>query len=234
MTAADWAALGLTLKLASLSTVLLLLIGAPIAWWLARSRHRSVPWVEAVVSLPLVLPPTVLGFYLLIFLGPHGALGGFLEALGGAHLAFTFSGLVIGSVLYSLPFAVQPLRLGFAELAPESLEAAMLLGATRWQMLWRVVVPACRRALATAVTMSFAHTVGEFGVILMIGGNIPGETRVLSIALYQAVELADYDHAHRLAWVLLGFAVGVMVLIGQINRRRPWAAAPRRLHSAKG
>ncbi|MBU1306308.1 MAG: molybdate ABC transporter permease subunit, partial [Alphaproteobacteria bacterium] len=176
-----WIPVRLTLALAALNTVILLLVGTPIAWWLARSQSRWRELVGAVVSMPLVLPPTVLGFYLLIALGPNGP-GGWIAGLwGGRTLAFSFTGLVIGSIFYSLPFMVQPLRNGFAAIGDDALEAAATLGASGWQRFWRVAVPLARPGYITGAVMTFAHTVGEFGVVLMIGGNIPGKTQVASV-----------------------------------------------------
>ena len=207
-----------------MTTILLLFVGTPIAWWLARSR---APWrdgVAAVVSLPLVLPPTVLGFYLLIALGPNGP-GGWVAGLWGARtLAFSFEGLVIGSIFYSLPFMVQPLRASFEAVGEDTLEAAASLGARPWQRFIRVALPISRAGFLSGSVLSFAHTVGEFGAILMIGGNIPGETRVLSIALYQLVEQLEWDKAHALAAGLVAFALIVITSMLLFERRlRPEA-----------
>lgn len=214
----DWVALGTTLKLATLTTLVLLVLGTPIAWWLAHSRWRHKGWVEAVVALPLVLPPTVLGFYLLILLGPHGPVGRLAEALGGRPLAFTFTGLVIGSTLYSMPFVVHPLRNAFAAIGRGPLEAAATLRASPWDRFWTVAVPLARPGFLTAAVLGFAHTVGEFGVVLMIGGNIPGETQVLSIAIYDHVEALNYGAAHRLAGGLL--LVSFLLLVGVYRMSR--------------
>jgi molybdate transport system permease protein len=222
-----WPAIRLTLSLATVNTILLLVIGTPIGWWLARSQSRWREIVGALVSMPLVLPPTVLGFYLLLALGPHGP-GGWLASLwGGRTLAFSFTGLVIGSILYSLPFMVQPLRNGFASIGTEALEAAATLGATPWQRFWRVAVPLARPAYLTGAVMTFAHTVGEFGVVLMIGGNIPGETKVIAIALYDYVERLDWAQAHILALGMIVFAFAVTAVTLSIDRRvnGPWPHA---------
>ena len=211
---ADLAALRVTLQLAGLTTVLLLVLGTPLAWWLARSRWRFKFLVEAVVALPLVLPPTVLGFYLLLALGPHGPVGSALEALGGRPLAFTFTGLVVGSVFYSLPFVVQPLQGAFASVGRRPLEVAATLRASPIDRFFTVAVP-----LASPAVLGFAHTVGEFGVVLMIGGNIPGRTQVLSIAIYDHVESLEYGHAHFLSGGLLILAFLLLVAVYALNRR---------------
>ena len=219
MTDADLAALWITLKLAGTTTAILLVLGTPLAWWLARTRVRFKPLLEAVVALPLVLPPTVLGFYLLITLGPHGPVGGTLEALGGRPLAFTFTGLVIGSVFYSLPFVVQPLQDAFAGVGARTLEAAATLRASPLDRFFTVAVPLARPGFLTAAVLGFAHTVGEFGVVLMIGGNIPGETQVLSIAIYDHVEALEYGHAHWLAGGLLLLSFLMLLAVYTLNRR---------------
>ena len=216
---ADLQSLLLSLKLAALATLILLVLGAPLAWWLAFSRRRWKPVVEAVVALPLVLPPTVLGFYLLIAMGSHGFLGRGWMALTGEPLAFTFSGLVIASVLYSLPFVVQPLQGAFESMGRPLLEAAWTLGSPPWKTLLNTVLPLCRHGFLTAAVLSFAHTIGEFGVVLMVGGNIPGETRVVSIAIYDQVESLAYGQAHRLSLLLLGFSFLILLLVYWKNRR---------------
>ncbi|HHC73330.1 MAG TPA: molybdate ABC transporter permease subunit [Thiotrichales bacterium] len=223
LSGADLAALQVTLRLALITTLILLLLGTPLAWWLARSRAWFRPVVEAVVALPLVLPPTVLGFYLLILLGPEGALGGLVTALGGRPLAFTFSGLVIGSVLYSLPFVVQPLQTAFSTLDRRLLEASATLRAPPFDRFVSVVVPLSRSGFITAAVLGFAHTVGEFGVVLMIGGNIPGETQVLSIAIYDHVEALEYTSAHWLAGGLLLLSFLLLLTVYLVNRR--WSVA---------
>jgi len=214
-----WPAISLTLALASVVTLILLILGTPIAWWLARS---VAPWKEAVaavVALPLVLPPTVLGFYLLIALGPNGP-GGALAGLWGARtLAFSFPGLIIGSVLFSLPFMVQPLRNAFEAVSDDALEAAATLGSSRWQTFWRIEVPLARAGYLTGAVLTFAHTIGEFGVVLMIGGNIPGRTKVLSIAIYDYVERLEWGNAHILALGMVVFAFVTITLTMLIDRR---------------
>ncbi|MEA3245586.1 MAG: molybdate ABC transporter permease subunit [Gemmatimonadota bacterium] len=219
MTPDDVRALAVTGALALTTTVLLLLGGTPLAWWLARSRNRVRPAVEALVALPLVLPPTVLGFYLLVLLGPNGAVGSAWEAMGGPRLVFSFPGLVVGSMLYSLPFVVQPLQTAFAAVPERLLEAATLLRAGRRDRFLTVVLPLSRRGVLTAIVLGFAHTVGEFGVVLMIGGNIPGRTQVLSIALYNHVERLEYGAAHVLAAGLLAFSFVVLFAVYAFNRR---------------
>jgi molybdate transport system permease protein len=219
MSAADWMALSTTLKLAAVTTLVLLIVGTPIAWWLARTKNRVAVVVEAVVALPLVLPPTVLGFYMLVALGPNGFIGGTLQALGWHHLAFTFAGLVVASTLYSLPFMVQPLKDAFAAVGSRMTEAAATLRASPWDSFFSVVLPLSRRGLLTATTLTFAHTVGEFGVVLMVGGNIPGETRVLSIAIYDHAEAMDYASAHVLAGGLLVASFLLLFMVYFLNRR---------------
>ncbi|HEY9011701.1 MAG TPA: molybdate ABC transporter permease subunit [Devosia sp.] len=212
-------AVALTLTLASVVTAILLVLGTPIAWWLARSR---APWKEAVaavVALPLVLPPTVLGFYLLIALGPNGP-GGVVASLWGARtLAFSFPGLVIGSVIFSLPFMVQPLRNAFEAIGEDPLEAAATLGADVWQTFWRVELPLARAGYLTGAVLAFAHTIGEFGVVLMIGGNIPGQTKVLSIAIYDYVERLEWGSAHLLSLGMVVFAFVAITATMLIDRR---------------
>ncbi|OWY39813.1 molybdenum ABC transporter permease subunit [Xenophilus sp. AP218F] len=220
MSTTQWAAIDLTLRLAAISTLLLLLICIPLAWWLARTRSRFKPLLEAAATLPLVLPPTVLGFYLLVAFGPHGPIGELTQALGLPGLAFTFQGLVIASVLYSLPFVLQPLIASFGNVRREEIESAMLLGASRWQRLTRVILPSCRAGVLAAASMGFAHTVGEFGVVLMIGGNIEGETRMISIELYNQVEQANYAEAHQLALLLVIFAFATLALVYWLNARQ--------------
>ena len=220
LTLADiWSPILLTASLAGVTTILLLLIGTPVAWWLARTR---VPWREpiaALVALPLVLPPTVIGFYLLIAMGPNGP-GGALAGLWGARtLAFSFGGLVVGSIFYSLPFMVQPIRLAFESIGEDHLEAAATLGASRWQAFWRVAAPLARSGFFTGLILTFAHTVGEFGVVLMIGGNIPGQTKVLSIAIYDLVEHGDWNGAHWVSAGMVIFAFAVVTLTLLLDRR---------------
>ncbi|MFP5383482.1 MAG: molybdate ABC transporter permease subunit [Gammaproteobacteria bacterium] len=219
MSTADWLALKTTLELSAITTLVLLLLGTPLAWWLARTRSRAAVAVEAVVALPLVLPPTVLGFYMLVALGPHGPVGGTLESLGLHHLAFTFAGLVVASTLYSLPFMVQPLKDAFAGVGRRMTDAAATLRAGPLDTFLNVVVPLSRRGFLTAITLTFAHTVGEFGVVLMVGGNIPGETRVLSIAIYDHAESMDYASAHVLAGGLLAASFLLLLTVYALNRR---------------
>ncbi|WEK04777.1 MAG: molybdate ABC transporter permease subunit [Candidatus Devosia phytovorans] len=214
-----WTPVSLTLTLAGINTLILLLLGTPIAWWLARSRSRFREVVGAVVAMPLVLPPTVLGFYLLLALGPYGP-GGWIAGLwGGRTLAFSFTGLIIGSFFYSLPFMVQPLRNGFMAIGDDALEAATSLGASDWQRFWRVAVPLARPGYITGAVMTFAHTVGEFGVVLMIGGNIPGQTKVIAIALYDYVERLQWGEAHVVALGMVIFAFVVIAVTLSIDRR---------------
>lgn len=219
MSDADWLALKTTLALSSLTTLVLLFIGIPLAWWLARTRSRFAVVIEAVVALPLVLPPTVLGFYMLIALGPNGIVGQTLTSLGLHHLAFTFTGLVLASTLYSMPFMVQPLKDAFAAVGSRMTEAAATLRASAWDRFFSVVLPLSRRGLLTAITLTFAHTVGEFGVVLMVGGNIPGQTRVLSIAIYDHAEAMEYGSAHLLAGGLLAASFFMLLTIYALNRR---------------
>jgi molybdate transport system permease protein len=219
----DLTALGLTLKLAAVSTAVLLVVGTPLAWWLAMTRRRARPVVDALVSLPQDLPPTVLGIYRLLVLGPDGPLGRLMAAAGGRPLAFTFAGLVIGSVIYSLPFVVQPIRDAFSSIGPRPLEAAATLGATPRDRFFSVAVPLARRGFFTAATLGFAHTLGEFGVVLMIGGNIPGRTQVLSIAIYDHVEALDYGRAHVLSGALLIISFTLLLTVHLVSRRFPGA-----------
>jgi molybdate transport system permease protein len=194
-------------------------LGTPFAWWLARTRTRARPGIEAAIALPLVLPPTVLGFYLLVLLGPAGPVGGVWEGLGGARLVFSFPGLVIGSALYSLPFVVQPLQNAFAAVPERLLDVAATLRATPWDRFRSVVLPLARPGFLTAATLGFAHTVGEFGVVLMIGGNIPGRTEVLSVALFNRVEALRYGEAHTIAISLLLFSFVALFVVYALNRR---------------
>ena len=215
----DLSALIVTLKLASVSTLILLIIGTPLAWWLANSKWKLKVLVEALIALPLILPPTVLGFYLLISLGPNGPIGGAMQWLGAQPLAFTFAGLVIGSVIYSMPFVVQPLQNAFAAIGARPMEVAATLRAAPVDRFFTVVVPLARTGFVTAAVLGFAHTVGEFGVVLMIGGNIPGETQVLSIAIYDHVEALEYGNAHWLAGGLLLASFIMLVVVYSLNRR---------------
>ena len=206
MTAADFQAVWLTALLAGTTTLLLMPLATPLAWWLVRSSSPARSVVEAVVALPLVLPPTVLGFYLLVILNPTAPVGAFWVSITGQSLTFSFSGLVLASILYSLPFMVQPLATAFRSVSQETLEAAATLGASPRDQLISVVLPAAKRGFLTGSVLTFAHTVGEFGVVLMMGGNIPGETRVLSIAIYEHVETLNYAAAHAMALGLLVFS----------------------------
>jgi molybdate transport system permease protein len=216
---ADAQAIWLTLQLAGTTTVLLLLIGTPIAWWLARTRSWMKQPIGAIVTLPLVLPPTVLGFYLLVLLGPQGPGGRLTESLGLGTLPFTFQGLVAASVIASLPFVVQPIQNAFEAMGPRPLEVAASLRASRWDAFFTVAVPLARPGFLTAAVLGFAHTVGEFGVVLMMGGNIPGETKVLSVAIYDYVETLEYAHAHVLAGGMVGFSFLVLLSLHLINKR---------------
>jgi len=218
----DWQPVYLTIKLAGLTTLLLLLIGTPLAWWLARSTAWYKQAVASVVALPLVLPPTVIGFYLLLLLGPNGPVGKITQSLGMGVLPFTFGGLLVASVFYSMPFVVQPLQNAFESVGKRPLEVAATLRASPLDTFFSVVVPLARPGFLTAAVLGFAHTVGEFGVVLMIGGNIPGETRVLSVAIYDHVETLDYTQAHILSAGLIGFAFLVLLTLyivnGKLNR----------------
>ncbi len=219
LSASDLTALGLTLRLALVSTLILLVMGTPLAWWLARTRWRYKFLLEAVVALPLVLPPTVLGFYLLVVLGSRGPLGSLMEWLGGRSLAFTFTGLVIGSVIYSMPFVVQPLQNAFSAVGRRPLEVAATLGASPLDRFFTVALPLAKPGFFTAAVLGFAHTVGEFGVVLMIGGNIPGKTQVVSIALYDHVEALQYGQAYALSAILLIISFALLVAVYALNRR---------------
>ncbi|HRH14962.1 MAG TPA: molybdate ABC transporter permease subunit [Azonexus sp.] len=223
MNSADLAAVWLTLKLATVVTFLLLLVGTPIAWWLARTRSRLKGVVGAVVALPLVLPPTVIGFYLLIAMGPTGVLGRLTEALGLGLLPFTFPGLVIASVFYSLPFVVQPIQNAFEGIGERPLEVAATLRASPWDAFWSVAVPLARPGFISGAILGFAHTIGEFGVVLMIGGNIPDRTRVVSVQIYDHVEALEYTQAHWLSGGMMLFSFVVLLVLYTLNptRRKP-------------
>ena len=220
----DTTAIVLTLKLASVTTVLLLLIATPLAWWLTHTHARLRAAVTALVSLPLVLPPTVLGFYLLVLLGPQGAVGQWMQQFGMSTLPFTFGGLLVGSVIFSLPFAVQPIANAFAAIGTRPLEVAATLRASPWDRFASVAVPLARPGFITAAVLTFAHTVGEFGVVLMLGGNIPGETRVLSVAIYDHVEALEYADAHLLAAGLVVFSFLVLLMLGRYSGH--WQRTP--------
>ncbi|WP_095153793.1 molybdate ABC transporter permease subunit [Pseudomonas sp. Irchel 3E13] len=222
--ASDLGAIWLTLKLASLTTLILLLIGTPIAWWLARTRSWLRGPVGAVVALPLVLPPTVIGFYLLLTLGPHGLVGQTTETLGLGTVVFSFTGLVIGSVVYSMPFVVQPLQNAFTAIGDRPLEVAATLRASPWDTFFSVVLPLAKPGFITASILGFAHTVGEFGVVLMIGGNIPDKTRVVSVQIYDHVEAMEYAQAHWLAGAMLVFSFLVLLaLYGSRGGKSAWS-----------
>ena len=218
LTDLDIAAITVTVKLAFISTTILIVIGTPLAWWLSQTKFKFKVIFEAIIALPLILPPTVLGFYLLITLGSNSPLGALLESYGGSSIAFSFSGLVIGSVIYSLPFVVQPLQNSFSAVKRQSLEVASTLGASQLDRFFTVAVPLARSGFVTAAVLGFAHTVGEFGVVLMIGGNIPGETGVLSIAIYDHVEAMDYAQAHLLAGGLLLTSFVMLIFVYLFNR----------------
>ncbi|NOQ90717.1 MAG: molybdate ABC transporter permease subunit [Gammaproteobacteria bacterium] len=215
----DLAPLLLTAKLAGLTTLILLVIGTPVAWWLANTKLKIKPLVEAVVALPIVLPPTVLGFYLLVLLSPQSTIGGWWFELTGQALTFSFSGLVIASVIYSFPFVVQPIQNAFESVGRDMMEAAYTLGAKPLDAFFSVAVPLAKRGFLTGAVLGFAHTLGEFGVVLMVGGNIPGETRVVSIAIYDHVESLEYAQAHVLAAILLAFAFTAILLMYVVNHR---------------
>lgn len=215
-------ALTLTLRLAVIVSVILLLVGIPLAYWLAFSQRRWKFLVEAIVSMPIVLPPTVLGFYVLVAVGPFTSVGRWYHAFTGHNLAFTFEGLVLGSVLYSLPFAVQPIATSFAAIDRKLLDASALLGASRWRTFWRIVLPLGLPGVLTGVVLSFAHTLGEFGVVLMIGGNIPGATQTISILIYDQVQSLDYAAANRTALILLLLCFSMLAILYGLRRRSGW------------
>ncbi|NBX54054.1 MAG: molybdate ABC transporter permease subunit [Betaproteobacteria bacterium] len=223
--AAAWSALVLTLQLASVTTVLLLCLATPLAWWLSQTTSRWRAPILAFVTLPLVLPPTVLGFYLLVAMGPQGWLGQWTQAMGWGLLSFTFKGLVLGSMVYSLPFAVQPLQHAFEVMGRRPMEVAATLGARPLDAFFSVALPLARSGLITAAILTFAHTVGEFGVILMIGGNVPGQTRVLSTEIYGHVEAMEYAQAHALAAGMLVFSFAVLYGLAAVKRRWPGVGA---------
>lgn len=221
----NWQAFWLTLRLAAVVSAVLLLVGLPIAYWIAFSRWRWKFLVEAVVALPIVLPPTVLGFYVLVALGPHSPIGRWWISLTGHTLAFTFSGLVIGSILYSLPFAVQPFAASFAGVERKLISASATLGASPVRTFWRVIAPLSASGLVTGTALSFAHTMGEFGVVLMVGGNIPGVTRTVSIDIYDQVQASNYAAANQTSLLLLVFCFAVLAAVYSLNRRA-WAIGP--------
>jgi len=219
LTDSDLQAIWLTLQVASLTTMILAVIGTPLAWWLARTRSRLKVVLTALVAMPIVLPPSVLGFYLLVLMGPNGPVGQWTQALGMGLLPFSFSGLVVASVLYSLPFMVQPVHNAMEAMGNRPLEVAASLRASPVDAFFHVVLPLCRPGLVTGCIMSFAHTVGEFGVVLMVGGNIPGETRMISVQIYDHVEALEYADAHRLAAVMLLFSFAVLLALHLYNAR---------------
>jgi molybdate transport system permease protein len=220
MSEADLSAIWLTLKLATVVTVVLLIVGTPVAWWLARTRSPFKGVIGAVVALPLVLPPTVLGFYLLLVMGPNGPIGQFTQWLGIGLLPFTFTGLVIGSVFYSLPFVVQPIQNAFEAIGERPLEVAATLRASPWDTFWSVAVPLAKPGFLSGAILGFAHTVGEFGIVLMIGGNIPEKTRVVSVQIYDHVEALNYGQAHWLAGGMLLFSFVVLLALYTFNPSR--------------
>ncbi len=215
-----WQAIGLTLRLAAVSSLILLVIGVPLAHWLNTSRLRGVVFLETLVSLPIVLPPTVIGFYLLMLMSPQQPVGAAWSAVFGQPLPFSFTGLVIGSVIYSLPFAVQPFQSAFRAVKPELLQSGLALGLSARQCFWYIVLPLSRHGILTGVSLSFAHTMGEFGVVLMLGGNIPGQTRVASIALYDEAQKLNYATAHAYALILLLISFALLVGIALLQRRQ--------------
>ncbi|MDM8559057.1 molybdate ABC transporter permease subunit [Candidatus Parabeggiatoa sp. HSG14] len=218
-TTINWTPIWITLRLATVTTFVLLLLGTPLAWWLAHTKCWCKSIIEAIVSLPLVLPPTVLGFYLLIVLGPEGFIGNLWQSLTGGYLTFTFSGLVIGSVIFSLPFTIHPLQNAFVAMGQRPLEVAATLGATPLDRFFTVAIPLARPGFLTATILTFAHTVGEFGVVLMIGGNIPDRTQVLSVAVYEYVEMQEFQAAHILSAGILLFSFIILVTLYSINKR---------------
>ena len=226
LTASDLQAIVLTLQVATLTTAILAVIGTPLAWWLARTRSGLKSVLTALVAIPIVLPPSVLGFYLLVLMGPNGPVGQWTQALGIGLLPFSFSGLVVASVLYSLPFMVQPVLNAMEAMGSRPLEVAASLRASPVDTFFRVVLPLCRPGLVTGCIMSFAHTVGEFGVVLMVGGNIPGETRMVSVQIYDHVEALEYADAHRLAAVMLLFSFAVLLVLHLYNARHAARGRP--------
>ncbi|MGA8147989.1 MAG: molybdate ABC transporter permease subunit [Gallionellaceae bacterium] len=215
----DWQPILLTFKLASITTFILCLIGIPFSYWLSQTKMRFKPVVETLVSMPLVLPPSVLGFYLLLAFSPTHWFGGWVEHIAGLKLAFTFQGLVLASVIFSFPFLVHPVQSGFQNLAPSLSEAAYTLGKSRWQTFLQVLLPNIKPQLLAGVVLAFAHTIGEFGVVLMIGGNMPGQTRVASIAIYDEVEALNYDTANFYALVLFGVCFIILLMVYLLNKK---------------
>ena len=227
MNAIDFGPVWLSVNLAAITVVILILLATPLAWWLARTNSRLRAFVAAVVAVPLVLPPTVLGFYLLLLLGPGGAIGAFWLSMTDSTQTFSFAGLVIASVIYSLPFAVQTLQTAFESVGRSQVEAAATLGLNPWQTFFRVVVPLAKQGYVSAAALSFAHTLGEFGVVLMVGGNIPGETRVISIAIFEDVETLNYFEAHVLSAGLLIFALIILIGLFATNAGHPLRSGTR-------
>ena len=215
----------LSLELAAITTLVLIVLATPLAWWIARTKSPLRAPVTALVTLPLVLPPSVLGFYILVALGPHGPLGQLTQSLGLGLLTFTFPGLVVGSIIYSLPFAVQPLQAAFESIGPRPMEVAATLGARPLDAFFSVIVPLARPGFFTAIVLTFAHTIGEFGVVLMIGGNIPGKTQVVSTEIYTFVEAMEYDKAHLLAGGMLVYSFAVLLVVAWLNRKGRASAA---------
>ena len=221
MNESDLTAIRITLELALITTSILLAFCLPYAWWLSRTRFILKPVLEAITALPLVLPPTVLGFYFLLFLNPNSFLGGSIFELTGTHLTFSFAGLVVASIIYSLPFMVQPLQVAFSNIGREQLDTAASLGLNRLSQFFWIAIPQSTRGIFSAIVLTFAHTIGEFGVVLMVGGNIPGETKVVSIAIYEHVEVISYSDAHLLALVLLVFSFVTLSAVYIVNRSLP-------------
>lgn len=220
MDATNWAVLGLTLKLAGIVTCVLMVITTPLAWWLSQTHSRLKSPVSALVSLPLVLPPTVLGFYLLLLMGPHGPVGQLTSWLGIGRFPFTFTGIVIGCVIHSLPFVLQPIQNAFSSIGKRPLEVAATLRMPPWRAFWQVALPMARPGFFSAAILGFCHSIGEFGVVLMIGGNMPGATRVMSVAIYNHVEALEYGKANQLAAVLVGFSFIALLITYMVNGRR--------------
>jgi molybdate transport system permease protein len=210
----------LSFKLAALTTLILFFIALPLAWWLSQTRAKGKPFIEALTALPIVLPPSVLGFYILVALSPDSPVGAFVESLFGVKLVFTFAGLVVASCFYSLPFMVQPLQNGFESLNRHMIEASYLAGKSTAETLWRVALPNIKPALMTALIITFAHTVGEFGVVLMVGGSIPNETKVASVAIYEMVEVMEYGKAHVYAAIMLGLSFAVLLGVYMFNHKQ--------------
>jgi molybdate transport system permease protein len=216
----EWAPFLLSFKLAGLTTLILFFLSLPFAWWLSQTKTKMKPLLEAITALPIVLPPSVLGFYLLVVLSPNSALGEFFESYLGVKLVFSFTGLVVASSFYSLPFMVQPLQNGFETLNAHMLEASYLAGKSKLQTLWYIALPNIKPSIMTALIITFAHTVGEFGVVLMVGGSIPNETKVASVAIYEMVEMMEYDTAHLYSAVMLGMSFLVLLLVYVFNHRQ--------------